>query len=185
MGGFRKGGFSNSRFVLKPDVAIASEASILRKNSLAITNFYAKKTHSTFNYLKTPFPGTPPFAIPENGTSHLELSWHLSRDRRQDLCCRERHCLEMWFAITCLLLLDFRACDQWFMVWKCPTSLVIFFSLTEAHPDPTQQTRNGPKTEPNGAERTRTEPNGAEMDRNQALSGGMAGVCRDGGGWGL
>ena len=29
MGGFRKGGFANSRFVLKPDVAIASEVSIL------------------------------------------------------------------------------------------------------------------------------------------------------------
>ena len=28
MGGFRKGGVSNSRFVLKPDVAIASEVSI-------------------------------------------------------------------------------------------------------------------------------------------------------------
>ena len=27
MGGFRKGGFSNKRFVLKPNVAIASEVS--------------------------------------------------------------------------------------------------------------------------------------------------------------
>ena len=44
MGGFRKGGFSNNRFVLKPDVAIASEVSILSKNSLAITDFHAKKT---------------------------------------------------------------------------------------------------------------------------------------------
>ena len=44
MGGFRKGGFKNNRFVLKPDVATASEVSILSKNSLAITDFHAKKT---------------------------------------------------------------------------------------------------------------------------------------------
>ena len=44
MGGFRKGGFSNNRFVLKPDVAIASEVSILSKNSIAKTDFHAKKT---------------------------------------------------------------------------------------------------------------------------------------------
>ena len=41
---FRKGGFSNNRFVLKPDVAIANKVSILSKNSLAITDFHAKKT---------------------------------------------------------------------------------------------------------------------------------------------
>ena len=34
MGGFRKEGFSNIRFVLKPDVAIASEVSVLSENSL-------------------------------------------------------------------------------------------------------------------------------------------------------
>ena len=33
MGGFWKGGFSNNRFVLKPDVAIASEVSILSQSS--------------------------------------------------------------------------------------------------------------------------------------------------------
>ena len=44
MGGLQKGGFSNNRFVLKPDVAIASEVSILSKNSLAITDVHAKKT---------------------------------------------------------------------------------------------------------------------------------------------
>ena len=43
-GGFSEGGFSNNRFVLKPEVAIASEVSILSKNSLAITDFHAKKT---------------------------------------------------------------------------------------------------------------------------------------------
>ena len=32
MGGFRKGGFCNNRFVLKPDFAIASEVSIFNKN---------------------------------------------------------------------------------------------------------------------------------------------------------
>ena len=77
------------------------------------------------------------------------------------------------------------------------SSLVIFFSLTEApltDPTPTppntpetdpKRTRNRPETEPNGAKRSRTEPNGAEMDRNQALSGGTdGGVCREGGGGG-
>ena len=49
-GGFSEKGFSNNRFVLKPDVAIASEVSILSKNSLARTDFHAKKTCSTFNY---------------------------------------------------------------------------------------------------------------------------------------
>ena len=44
MGGFQKGAFSNNRFVLKPDIAIVSEASILSKNSLAIADFHAKKT---------------------------------------------------------------------------------------------------------------------------------------------
>ena len=63
MGGFRKGGFSNNRFVLKPDVAIASEVSILSGNSIAIPDFHAKRKRSTFNYLKTPLRGTPPFAI--------------------------------------------------------------------------------------------------------------------------
>ena len=42
-GGFSEGIFSNNRFVLKPDVAIASEVSIISKNSLAITDFHAKK----------------------------------------------------------------------------------------------------------------------------------------------
>ena len=65
MGGFRKGGFSNSRFVLKPDVAIASEVSILSKNSLAITDFHAKKTQHV-QLFENPLPGTPPFAIPKH-----------------------------------------------------------------------------------------------------------------------
>ena len=38
-----------------------------------------------------------------------DLLRNLSCDRRQDLCDRERHCLEMCFAILCLFLLDFRA----------------------------------------------------------------------------
>ena len=62
MGGFRKGGFSNNRSVLKPDVAIASEVSILSKNSLAITGFHAKKTQHV-QLFENPLPGTPPFAI--------------------------------------------------------------------------------------------------------------------------
>ena len=73
------------------------------------------------------------------------------------------------------------------LLWSSETSIVIFFSLTEAplpNPTPTppnlpKRTRNGaetdPKrsqTEPNGAE---TEPNGAEMDRNQAFRAGTGG----------
>ena len=64
MGGFSEGGFSNNRFVLKPDVAIASEVSILSKNSLAITDFHAKKTQHV-QLFENPLPGTPPFAIPK------------------------------------------------------------------------------------------------------------------------
>ena len=62
-GVFGRGGFSNNRFVLKPDVAIASEVSILSKNSLAITDFHAKKTQHV-QLFENPLPGTPPFAIP-------------------------------------------------------------------------------------------------------------------------
>ena len=52
------------------------------------------------------------------------------------------------------------------------SSLVIFFSLTEAPlPDPTQhpemhpkQTRNRPETEPKQTQRSQTEPNGPETE---------------------
>ena len=64
MGDFREGGVSNNRFVLKPNVALASEASILNKNTLAITDFHAKKTQ-TIQLFENPLPGTPPFAIPK------------------------------------------------------------------------------------------------------------------------
>ena len=64
-GGFSEGGgVPNSRSVLKPDVAIASEVSILSKNSLAITDFHAKKTQHV-QLFENPLPGTPPFAIPK------------------------------------------------------------------------------------------------------------------------
>ena len=53
-GVFGRGGFSNSRFVLKPDVAIASEVSILSKNSLAITDFHARKTQHAPTIWKPP-----------------------------------------------------------------------------------------------------------------------------------
>ena len=36
----------------------------------------------------------------------------VSRDRRQDLCDREQHCLKMCFAILCWFLLDFSAYDH-------------------------------------------------------------------------
>ena len=54
----RMGGFSNNRFVLKPDVAIASEVSIWSKNSLAITDFHGKKTQHV-QLFENPLPGTP------------------------------------------------------------------------------------------------------------------------------
>ena len=44
---------------LKPDVAMASEVSISSKNSLAITDFFAKRTQLA-NYCGKPPPGTPP-----------------------------------------------------------------------------------------------------------------------------
>ena len=43
-GVLKGGGSCNSRFVLKPDVAIASEVSFSRKDSLAITDFLAQTT---------------------------------------------------------------------------------------------------------------------------------------------
>ena len=66
-GVFGRGGFSNNRFVLKPDVAIASEVSILSKHSIAITDFHAKKTQHV-QLFENPVPGTPPFAIPKKHT---------------------------------------------------------------------------------------------------------------------
>ena len=65
-GGFSEGGLSNNRFVLKPDVAIASEVSILSKNSLAITDFHVKKMQHV-QLFENPLPGTPQFAIPKKG----------------------------------------------------------------------------------------------------------------------
>ena len=54
MGGFRKGRFSNNRFVLKPDVAIATEVSIFSKDYLAITDFHVKKTQHIQLFEKPP-----------------------------------------------------------------------------------------------------------------------------------
>ena len=65
MGGFRKGGFSNNRFVLKPDVAIASEVSILSKNSLAIKDFHAKKTLHVVQLFENPFLEPPHSRFPK------------------------------------------------------------------------------------------------------------------------
>ena len=58
--GFQKGGSCNSRFVLKPDVAIASEVSIFSKDSFAITDFLAKGTQLANYCGKPPLPGTSP-----------------------------------------------------------------------------------------------------------------------------
>ena len=58
LGGFRnfEGGAScNNRFVLKPDIAIASEVSNSSKNSLATKDFFAKRTQLA-NYKHQRFP---------------------------------------------------------------------------------------------------------------------------------
>ena len=62
MGGFQKG---NSRFVLKPDVAVASEVAIFSKASLAITDSLAKRTQLANYCGKPPSWNPPPFAIPK------------------------------------------------------------------------------------------------------------------------
>ena len=61
-GVFGRGGSCNSRFVLKPDVAITSEVSI--SDTLVITDFFAKKMQLV-KYCENPLPGPPPFAIPK------------------------------------------------------------------------------------------------------------------------
>ena len=68
MGGFRKGGFSNNRLVLKPDVAIASEVLILSKTSLAITDFHAKKTQHVPQFCLKP----PSWNHPIRDSQHLK-----------------------------------------------------------------------------------------------------------------
>ena len=67
MGGFRKGGGScNSRFVLNPGVAMASEASISTKNSLGITDLLAKKTQLVNYCENSPFLEPPlPLRFPK------------------------------------------------------------------------------------------------------------------------
>ena len=69
----RGGGFSNSRFVLKPDVAIASEVSISSKNSLAITDFHAKKTQHV-QLFENPLPGTPPIRDSQSAAGFIARS---------------------------------------------------------------------------------------------------------------
>ena len=58
-GGSSEGGSRNNRFALKPDVTIASDMLIFSKNSLAITDFLAKKTQLT-SYCGKPPSWTPP-----------------------------------------------------------------------------------------------------------------------------
>ena len=58
MGGLREGGSCDSRLVLRPDVAIASEASSSTKNSLAKIDLIAKKTQLV-NYCENPLSGNP------------------------------------------------------------------------------------------------------------------------------
>ena len=64
-GVFGRVGSCHSRFVLKHDVAIASEVSVSSKNSLAITDFLVKNTELV-KHCENPLSGTPqsmpPFA---------------------------------------------------------------------------------------------------------------------------
>ena len=55
----RRGGSRNSRFVLKPDVTIASEVSIFNQESLTITDFLADGTQLA-NYCGKPPSWNPP-----------------------------------------------------------------------------------------------------------------------------
>ena len=66
-GGSEGGVLAIVDLVSKHDIAIASEVSISSKNSLAITDFLAKKTQLVTSQLlrKPPFLETPPFAIPK------------------------------------------------------------------------------------------------------------------------
>ena len=96
MGGFRKGGFSNNRFVLKPDVAIASEVSILSKSSLAITDFHVKKTQHV-QLFENPLPGTPPFAIPNlRGVAFMAVLAVLTVLESHLPCCWQLACPSMY-----------------------------------------------------------------------------------------
>ena len=55
-GVFGGGGSCSNRFVLKSDVAIASAVSIFCKNSLAIADFFAKRTQLAKHCRKPPLP---------------------------------------------------------------------------------------------------------------------------------
>ena len=81
MGGFRKGGFSISRLVLKPDVAIASEVFILSKNSLAIIRNEKPAQRGSFR------PDVPADIGPKTSVRPSK-SWknkHLARTCRADV----------------------------------------------------------------------------------------------------
>ena len=58
-GGFSEGGSCNNRFALKPDVAIASEVLNSSKHSLAIIDFFAKRTQLDNYCGKPPSWNTP------------------------------------------------------------------------------------------------------------------------------
>ena len=75
-GGFSEGGFSNNRFVLKSDVAIASEVSNLSKNSLAITDFHAEKTQHV-QLFENPLPGNPPIRDSQLENARKTIAQHI------------------------------------------------------------------------------------------------------------
>ena len=91
MGGFRKRCSCNRRYVLKPDVAIASEVSMSSKDSFAMTDFLTKKT-LLVNYCENLFL-EPPHSLflpeflrstclcrepPSVGLSHTSALWRPS-----------------------------------------------------------------------------------------------------------
>ena len=109
MGGFSEGGFSNNKFVLKPDVAIASEVSILSKNSLAITDFHGKKTQHV-QLFENPLPGTPPFAIPKQFVAWKCQSRPRELPEIRDCCVAH---LKFSFPIERFILAWQLGCRKW------------------------------------------------------------------------
>ena len=84
-GVFGRGGSCNNGCVLKPDVAIASEVSISSKNSLAITDFLAKRTQLV-NYYETKTLLEPPICDSQSALDKAkccpcssEYLWHPAR----------------------------------------------------------------------------------------------------------
>ena len=83
-GGKSNGGFSEGRFVLKPDAAIASKVSISSKNSLVTTDFLTKTTHLV-NHCENPLSGTAPIRDSQRVSVTTKTTPYNVNDWRQHL----------------------------------------------------------------------------------------------------